>query len=98
MVRITWTEIAIEDLKDIFDFIAEDSIRYASLTSNKIYHRAQGIATNPYIGRIVPEINEKSLREVLVGEYRIIYRILSDEHVDVLRVFHSSRLLSKKKL
>lgn len=98
MVRITWTEISIEDLREIFDFIAQDSIRYATLTSNKIYNKAQGITANPYVGRIVPEFNENFLREVIVGDYRIIYRIKSEEHVDILRVYHSARLLSKKKL
>jgi len=98
MVRITWTEISIEDLKEIFDFIAEDSIRYATITSNKIYHRVQGIASNPYVGRMVPEFNDKFLREVIVGDYRIIYRIRSEEQVDILRVYHSARLLSKEKL
>jgi toxin ParE1/3/4 len=98
MVRITWTEISIQDLKDIFDFIAEDSIRYASLTTNKIYNRVQSLTANPFTGRMVPEFNEKLLREVIVGDYRIIYRVKSDEQVDVLRVYHSARLLSKKTL
>jgi toxin ParE1/3/4 len=98
MVRVTWTEISIQDLKEIFDFIAEDSIRYAAITSNKIYHKAQGIATNPYLGRMIPEFNEKFLREIIVGDYRVIYRIKNDEQVDILRVYHSARLLSKKKL
>ena len=40
MVTLVWTEISIEDLKEIFEFIAEDSTRYATITSNKIYQRA----------------------------------------------------------
>ena len=47
MVKIVWTELSISDLKEIFDYIAEDSIRYASITGNKIYQRVQ-----PIIGQI----------------------------------------------
>ena len=47
MVKIVWTELAISDLKEIFDYIADDSIRYASITANKIYQRVQQIIENP---------------------------------------------------
>lgn len=98
MVTIVWTEISTQDLKEIFDFIAEDSIRYATITSNKIYQRTQLVAQNPYVGRIVPEYNEKSIREVIEGNYRIIYRVKNALRVDILRVYHSARLLKSKEL
>ena len=40
MVKLVWTELSTEDLKGIFDYIAMDSVRYASITVNKIYNRA----------------------------------------------------------
>jgi plasmid stabilization system protein ParE len=40
MVRIVWTEVSIEDLKEIFDYIAKDSVRYATIIVNKIYHKS----------------------------------------------------------
>ena len=48
MVSVVWTEISIEDLKEIFDFIAADSNRYATITVDKIYHRVESIAASPY--------------------------------------------------
>jgi toxin ParE1/3/4 len=98
MVKIVWTEVSILDLKEIFDYIAEDSVRYASITALKIYQRAQEIIDNPYLGRIVPESNEKLIRELIEGNYRIIYRIKSDSQVDILRVHHSARLLKRKSI
>lgn len=77
MVKIVWTETSTEDLKEIFDYIAKDSKRYATITTNKIYQIAQVISDKPYIGRIVPEFNEKSIRELITDNYRIIYRIKS---------------------
>jgi len=58
MVRIVWTEVSISDLKEIHDYIADDSVRYATITVNKIYQRVQVLTANPFIGRIVPELNE----------------------------------------
>lgn len=98
MVKIVWTELSILDLKEIFDFIAENSDRYANITVSKIYQRVQLIAVNPSIGKIVAEFNEKSIRELIEGNYRIIYRIKSELQVDVLRVYHSSRLLKRNKI
>lgn len=98
MVKIVWTEISTVDLKEIFDFIADDSVRYALITTQKIYQRAQEIVENPFLGRTVPEFNEKFIREIIEGNYRIIYRIKSEIQVDILRVFHSARLLSRKSI
>ena len=98
MVKIVWTELSIGDLKEIFDNIAEDSMRYAAITTNKIYNKAQLLIDNPYIGRIVPEFSNKLIREVISGNYRIIYRLKSEVQVDILRVYHTARLLKKNKI
>lgn len=78
MVKIVWTELSTEDLKEIFEYIAKDSTRYASITVNKIYTRAQDIIDNPHLGRIVPEINVNTIREVISGHYRVIYKIRNE--------------------
>ncbi len=41
MVKIVWTELSTSDLKEIFDYVADDSERYATITVNKIYHVAR---------------------------------------------------------
>jgi toxin ParE1/3/4 len=98
MVKLVWTELSTEDLKEIFDYIAKDSVRYASITVNKIYNRAQDVIDNLYVGRVVPEINIKVIREVISGNYRIVYKIINEFQVDILRVYHSARLLKADRL
>jgi len=98
MVKIVWTQVSIDDLKDIFDYIAKDSKRFASITVNKIYQRAQDIIENPYVGRIVPEFNNRSLREVISGNYRVVYKVVNEFQVDILRIYHSARLLKQDSL
>ena len=98
MVKIVWTDVSVEDLKEIFDYISEDSIRYASLTVSRIYHRALLITINPNTGQIVPIFNNKNIRQILIGNYRIIYRIVNEFRVDILRVYHSARSLKRNKI
>ena len=98
MVKIIWTELSLSDLKEIFDYIAANSQRYAIITTNKIYQRVQILADNPYSGKIVDEFNKKSIRELIEGKYRIIYRIKNSSQIDILRIYHSARLLKRNKI
>jgi len=98
MVKIVWTELSVSDLKEIFNYIADDSVRFASITVGRIYNSVQLIIENPYIGRIVPEFKKKSIREIIEGNYRIIYRITNKQQAYILRVYHVARSLKSKNL
>lgn len=98
MVKINWTPLSLADLRDIFDYISEDSNRYAQITVNKIYLRVSSLRKQPYSGRIVPEINERNIRELIDGNYRIVHEIINDYQIDILRIFHSARKLKREKL
>jgi toxin ParE1/3/4 len=45
------------------------------------------------IGSVVPELNSPKVRELILGNYRIIYEIISKNRIDILTVHHSARLL-----
>ena len=92
MVKVVWTEFAIEDLKSIHDYISKDSKVYASRFVEKLMSRVDQLETNPKSGRIVPEFNIETLRELIEGNYRIIYKIDSD-FIGIVRVHHSARQL-----
>jgi toxin ParE1/3/4 len=93
MVKLIWTDQAIEDLGNIGDYIALNSEKYAKFTIKKLYERTDVLKIFPKSGRIVPEKNEENIRELIEGNYRIIYEIFSDELIYVLTVFHSAREL-----
>jgi toxin ParE1/3/4 len=95
MVKINWTELSISYLKSIYDYISQDSKRYASLTINKIYNRAQLLIEQPQIVRIVPEFNDANIRELIIGNYRLVYKLLDEYSLDILRIYNSARLLKK---
>ena len=92
MVKINWTKFALQDLNEIAEFISKDSVRYAQMTVKYLFESPSLLKSHPKAGRIVPEFNEPNLRELIRGSYRIVYRIVAKDRVDILTVHHSSRL------
>lgn len=90
MVKVVWTDDAIEDLKSINKFISIDSPKNANRFSNKILDKTEILSNFPNLGRVVPEFNVESIRELIEGNYRIIYQI-QDLKVEVIRIHHTSQ-------
>lgn len=95
MVKINWSESASEDLVYIYNYICKDSAFFASKTVKEIIQSTNILKSFPNIGRIVPEISNMELRELIYKSYRIIFNIKLDG-ILIRRVFHSARLLSKE--
>lgn len=93
MARLNWTELSINDLINIAEFISKDSAKYSVIQIKRIRERARLLKTQPFLGRIVPEINNEFVRELILGNYRIIYKIISEERIDILTIHHSAKLL-----
>ncbi len=91
MIRVRWTPQAAEDLKAIREFIERDSPQYGRLVAERLFDATQRLETFPQSGRIVPEVGRDDVREIILGEYRIVY-LLSGETVVLATVFRSSRL------
>jgi addiction module RelE/StbE family toxin len=92
MVKVTWTEYAIEDLRLIHEYISKDSKRYADRFVEKLFERVDQLESFPKSGRVVPEFNSVSIRELIEGNYRIVYKITSSQ-VAIIRVHHAARQL-----
>ena len=87
---VKWTSPAKMDLKKIYDYIAEDSKYYARQVAQDIVEKTEGLNDFPEIGRIVPEINDKKIRELIIYSYRLIYEVKNDD-VDILAIIHGKR-------
>ena len=98
MVQINWTFQAKKDLKDIAEYIAKDSKLYAKRQVYKIRNRTDILKNHNYSGRIVPEIQDEKIKEILEGKYRIIYRVVNKNRIDIITVHHSSRDFHNRKL
>lgn len=94
MEKIVWTKLALEDIIDIEEYIAKNSKLYAQLTIENFFKRVKMLINFPQAGRVVPEINKTKIRELIEGNYRIVYTTKA-KIVYILRVHHSARLLTK---
>ena len=92
MVKVNWWRTANNDLVQIYYYIYEDSVYYATRTVNEILILIDYLKISPYMGRKIPEFNEINKRELIYKSYRIMYKIEFNE-VFIRRIWHSARNL-----
>ena len=92
-MSVTWSREAGENLVDIEEFIARDSLERAiRFVDGLIDHAETILSDNPRSGRTVPEIGNPGIRELIYRGYRIVYRLNGDQ-IEILTVFEGHRLL-----
>ena len=91
MVQLNWTLLARNDLKAIFEYISKDSKKFAKLEILKIKSRTQVLKEQPLIGKEVIESGNIDVRELVEGNYRIIYKMVDNDRIDILTIHHCSR-------
>lgn len=82
---------------EIEQFVGRDDPRAAARLVDKLIDRADGLTDHSKQGRRLPELPESGLRELIVGNNRIVYRRMR-EAVEVLTVFEGHRLLRQEEL
>jgi len=87
---IVWTETAWRDLEHTADYIAEDSPGYAAAFVRRIREHARSLNELGLRGRIVPELGEPDVRELLLGNYRLLYEI-HPKTIYILGLIHGAR-------
>ncbi len=73
--EVAWTETALRDLERAAEYIAEDSPGYAASLVRQVRDRAASLGDLTQRGRIVPELDDPAVRELVVGNYRLIYEV-----------------------
>ncbi len=93
-MRIVWSEPAKTDIYRIADYIAQDAPINAKRFIEKLKAHVDDIAIFPRKHRVVPEYRNENIREVLVGDYRIIFQIIDVDIISIQAVVHGSRDLT----
>ena len=91
-MKLIWTREALEKLSEIEAFIAQDSPERAERFVNYLIERGEALTKNHRIGRVVPEISNPNIREIITKKYRIVYYLREDQ-ISILTVFEGHRLL-----
>ena len=90
MTRIVWTDPAVSDLDSIHAYIARDAQIYADAVMLEIFEAVERLMHFPLSGRVVPELLDVDTREIMAGNYRVIYEAKEDV-VSILTVLHGAR-------
>lgn len=88
--QVAWTETAWEDLDAAASYIARDSPAYAAVFVQEVRGAARSHADLSLRGRVVPALGDPGIRELIVGSFRLIYRV-SKGKVNVLGLVHGAR-------
>jgi plasmid stabilization system protein ParE len=90
-VNLEWSDRALRRIDELADHIAMDSPAAAERWMVELFVTVDRLSEFPLSGRVVPEIEDDEVREIIYGAYRVFYQV--GEVVEVLTVRHGSQLL-----
>lgn len=96
-MKISWSPLALQRVQEIADYIALDSKKAALKWVDSIFGKVEILETGPQIGRKVPELNQPDIRELVFGNYRIIYRVLKNQ-IAIVTVRHFKQILPTEEI
>ena len=88
--KVIWSYEATEDLDALAEYIARDSSFYAAAFTRQILDISRALNEFSERGRVVQELGEPNIRELIIREYRLIYSI-EQSHVVILALVHGER-------
>jgi len=91
-VKIIWSPLAVDRISEIAEYIALDNSVAAEKWVNDIFNSVKRLKQFPNSGRIIPELQLENFREIIFGNYRVIYRV-QENKISVLTVRHGKQVL-----
>lgn len=92
-MNISFSKSAIEDLKAIKEYYSEQGVpQIGQDFVASIVEHIETLTTHPDIGRVVPEFNEESIRELIHAPFRVVY-LRESKSINIVRIWRSERLL-----
>ena len=96
-MKIIWSPLAIDRASEIAEYIAQDKPSASEKWINTVFSKVEQLKPSPEIGRIVPEIRNDQFRELIYGNYSIIYRIEKNQ-ISILTIRHGKQILPIKEI
>ena len=89
---VIWDTEAVEQLKEIYDYIKIDSLQAAQKVKSEILATTKILSSNPelFAADLLKDDNDGSYRAFFIYSYRIVYKI-ADDNIFILRIRHTSR-------
>jgi plasmid stabilization system protein ParE len=93
MVRVIWSKTATDDLAAIFDYYDRTSHHAAKTVIDRIIKATGTLELFPRSGRMIPQYQHDNLREIIAGDYHVLYYLPNDETVEIAAILHSSKTI-----
>ena len=87
-MKLRWTHFALEDLRHLHEYIAEDNPPAAGRMVARIQEAAEHLKRHPQMGR--PGRSQGTRELVIAGTPYIVVYILDDIEIQIVAVFHSA--------
>jgi plasmid stabilization system protein ParE len=94
-MEVILTDRFLTRVEECTDYIALDDVPTAIKWAEDVIEYCEQLKTQPGSGRIVPEFNMREIKELIHGNYRLVYEVKS-ERVDMLTIWHTSQVLPEK--
>jgi len=91
-VKIVWSPLAVDRVFEIAEYIALDKPTAAADWLDTVFESVKRLKKFPRSGRVIPEIQLDEFREIILDNYRIIYRI-EEKQVSILTVRSGREIL-----
>jgi len=91
-MRVRWSPLAIARVAEIAEYIARDDPAAAERWVLSVFDRVKQVRDFVRSGRHIPELARRDIRELVHGNYRIIYRI-ERRGASILTVRHFKQIL-----
>ena len=96
-MNIVWSPLAVDRASEIAGYIAQDKPAAAKKCVKTVFSKVEQLMTSPEIGRMVPEIRNNQIGQLIYGNFRIIYRIEA-ERISILTIRHGKQILPIKEI
>lgn len=95
-MEIVFTDRFLSRIEEYSDYIALNNIPAAIKWTEGIFDHCEYLKSNPEIGRVVPELRKSEIRELIHGNYRLIYEV-KKSNIDMLTIWHGRQQLPNEK-
>ena len=89
-MKVVFDEDALEDLRRIFEWIANDNPRAADALVTRIFDKAERLSA-PELSHMGRPGLVDGTRELVEGPYLIVYKVFDDGKIVILAVAHGAR-------
>jgi len=94
---LIWSPLSLERATEIAEYIAQDNPSAAADWVETLFAKVELLKSSPSIGRVVPEANSDDIRELIYGNYRIVY-LNKENQISILTIRHGKQIMPIEEL